>query len=63
MGRSETPGPTKYMYLDNPKFQKTPNSVIGKERRKTWIELMSKNESPGPANLYPSKHLVLKRGT
>jgi len=61
MGRSETPAPTKYdIDPDNPKFPKTPNSVIGKERRKTWIEVVEKNDSPGPAYLYPSKHMVLK---
>jgi len=62
VGLNHSPGPANY--LINASFtsltKKAPTPFIGKASRKTWIEEASLSDSPGPANLYPSKHLVLK---
>lgn len=42
-------------------LKRSPSPTIGRAARGSWIDMVSRNDSPGPGGLYPSLHFVSKK--
>jgi len=55
----ESPGPGAY---ESGRYsqRQSPRVVIGKSAKVCWFDVVARNDSPGPASLYPSHHFSSK---